>query len=458
MLELYTVIQKAFTEAMPELANENASLDSIFALADAHVYDGILEEFAARNNSGEYDYCDYVLYDIDFNNNAELLLRYSDGSDGYTNVYTYTDGAVNLIGEFWSRYRILLDGTGNIYTNGSGGAMYNSVERMQIADDGKSFEIIERWESDLLDDYTPFYTHTTESGTETITEDEFFALYDISNDYIDTLDWQPVSEETDANVDEQIMDARYLAGFLGRPKQDIIDAFGEPDYDVEWFMSYEDKFDVIYDNQAYPYAVYSIAGITPSMVEVDGVTLDKTKDELFSVFYYPVREYYDEGYGDTWTYGHNVCYNFGDFSVTVSSEEDGGKPYSVCINAPIEESYDGYYEDSYDDGGFVTADGYAIYEGAVVYRINPGPFGINTSILMGTVSSLDSSGNANVDWYAVISYTIFGLKYEPQLIYSDDYGFQHWYYDDSGNKIVLLDWDTNLPVSELYIDQPEVLG
>ena|GEM_PF-1677335 len=123
-----------------------------------------------------------------------------------------------------------------------------------------------------------------------------------------------------------------LSQFLGEPKQKWIDTFGEPDWEHDWYLMYEGRFAPIFNSQEYPYEIYSIVGITPSMVEVNGVSLDKTRIEMIDIFGEPSSEYYDEGYGDTWTYGYNYTYDIGRYSFTVTFEDTGGKPYAISVS------------------------------------------------------------------------------------------------------------------------------
>ena len=106
----------------------------------------------------------------------------------------------------------------------------------------------------------------------------------------------------------------------------------------------------------------------------------------------------------------------------------------------------------------LTVDGYTPKRGDTIYAINPGIFGINTSILMGTIKSVDNENSINVDWYAVIEYSIFGIRLDPTPIYSDQLGLKHWYYNDIGTEITIFSINTNMAARNLYMYPPSQLG
>jgi hypothetical protein len=161
---------------------------------------------------------------------------------------------------------------------------------------------------------------------------------------VDAVASNPVSEAEVETDNGPPYETGYLASFIGKPRQDFINAFGEPDWDAEWFMSYEGKFEVFYDSYESPEElIYSISSIPPDMITADGVTLDKTRDELIDVLGWPVHEYYDAGLGDTWTTGYNMVYNYDDYSFTVSRRKYSEAPYGVSISS------------AYDSTGYAQA-------------------------------------------------------------------------------------------------------
>ena len=127
-----------------------------------------------------------------------------------------------------------------------------------------------------------------------------------------------------------------LSKFLGEPRQKWIDTFGEPDWSAGWFCMYEGRFAIFFDHHNYPNKVYSVVGIVPSAVEVNGVSLDRPLNELIGVLGQPSSEFYDEGFGDTWTAGHNYVFDMGHYSVTFTSDSPGGVPNAVSINSPFD--------------------------------------------------------------------------------------------------------------------------
>ncbi len=149
------------------------------------IYELVIEEFYDL----EYPDSAYAIFDIDWSGTDELLVRYSDGTDVFTRLYTHTDGAVNELAEFWSRNSLLLDDYGNIYTIGSNGADNTVLEIKVISSDGTELEVLEYWER-----YGNVYSHISGDETEEITEEEFgeaFDMFDsVTTEIIDSLDWQ----------------------------------------------------------------------------------------------------------------------------------------------------------------------------------------------------------------------------------------------------------------------------
>ena len=163
---------------------------------------------------------------------------------------------------------------------------------------------------------------------------------------------EPDDEEVDpphetvygGDNDGAVFDIEFYVGFLGKSKYDWIDCFGEPDWEHDWFMMYENRFIPQY-NTGYPYTIYGIEGIDPKNVAIGGQSLYMTRDELIATFGEPFYEYYDEGYGDTFSYGHNTQYDMGYCSLTVTSFDYGEKPYAVRIYSMDDSVYDyGDYE------------------------------------------------------------------------------------------------------------------
>lgn len=168
-------------------------LDMGAAFAEGYTQEEIDTALLLDEYSGaRYDYCLYVFHDVDTNGTDELLVRYSDGMDEYTKLYTYANDSINEIGEFWSRNRLLLNEDGNIYSIGSNGASNTILEIKRISNDGTALVTTETWEVN-----GPIYTHTSPSGNEVISASEFEAVSDkffnITTDFVDSLDWKSLT-------------------------------------------------------------------------------------------------------------------------------------------------------------------------------------------------------------------------------------------------------------------------
>ena len=162
-----------------ELSTESEDPTDIFAY--------VLDLYAAEH----YIYCDYAFYDINSDGVDELLIRYSDRLDEYIHLYTYANGKTNKIGEFWSRSRLSLDQSGNLYNEGSSGAANSSYHIMRISADGTSLVTIEAWEVNY-----PIFTHISVDGVEAISEREFFTAlesFDPMPNLLNSLNWQPLA-------------------------------------------------------------------------------------------------------------------------------------------------------------------------------------------------------------------------------------------------------------------------
>lgn len=157
------------------------------------IYAAILSAFQSGvdEEGGGITSAKYVFYDIDANGVQELIIDYEIGWEYITLIYTWVDGAVYKIGEFWSRRWIeAIDDTGMIYVMGSNGWASSSQETLRISDDKKSLTTIESWDVDYDNN---IYTRTSHGETEIITEQEYNNyFYDVYNwDIFWMLEWLP---------------------------------------------------------------------------------------------------------------------------------------------------------------------------------------------------------------------------------------------------------------------------
>lgn len=156
-----------------------------------NAFDSILAEYAGS----EYTNCEYVLFDTDDDGAAELLVRFSDdGREDYTRVYADVGGTVHLAGEFWSRNRLVLDGTATICTIGSNGADSQILTFLRFSEDGTLLEPDETWEQNGSE-----YTRITADGERiAVTENEYSdaadQIYSVEW-FIDSLGWTPITSE-----------------------------------------------------------------------------------------------------------------------------------------------------------------------------------------------------------------------------------------------------------------------
>jgi len=136
---------------------------------------------------------EYAFYDIDGNGVDEMIISYDTDMDSITKIYTYTDGMIYELGEFWSRSRLTaIDKNGTIYRSESNDAANSSFDAYCITSDCKSLAILEIWEADYN---TNVFTHTINGGKNIVSEQEYnmaSSLYDNNRGILGDLVWLPI--------------------------------------------------------------------------------------------------------------------------------------------------------------------------------------------------------------------------------------------------------------------------
>ena len=154
MFTLAALIGKVFEfEAENELTSANASVRPSDKPSEDKPTPDLTDLYASTMNSMRDTNGEYAFYDIDSNGIAELFIRYETAMDGYTKIYTYVDGNIYELVEFWSRSTLdAIDNEGIIYRSGSNGAANYSFEAFRISDDKKSLVAVGNGEMDHSSD------------------------------------------------------------------------------------------------------------------------------------------------------------------------------------------------------------------------------------------------------------------------------------------------------------------
>ena len=265
------------------------------ALNPLAIYSPILNIYATGESDDGVDFasCEYAFYDIDSNGIVELLIRYESDMYREEKIYTYVDGTIYKIGEFWDRNRLAsIDNDGVIYNPGSSGAALNSITTYRISDDKTSLDTIDYWVADF--DNNDF-THTSNGEEKSITEQEFSDTFDmISNDdgILGDLVWLPLypNSSSGATQSEYLDDVFYkgieISLILEEPFESIL---GNPTDIRGPYFDY-DGLEIIAEGND-DTRTQSINGTDLSLFEINGVSLDKNKEELIAAFGSPIERY-----------------------------------------------------------------------------------------------------------------------------------------------------------------------
>ena len=210
-------------------SNPSASAAGASGATDANPAD--LYAYIIVTMSGEVG--DYAFYDIDGNGTPEMILRYETPMENYVNIYSYVDGSIVLIGEFWSRSRLVSIGThGRIYRSGSNGAAHSVYEASQIADDNRSLVVIERWEADYD---TDLFLHDFGGIQRTISEQAFnevASMLESDAGILANLSWQYIPTDTEGGGADWDRGDWIDLGFISIPPDWDFDSYDAEDGDV----------------------------------------------------------------------------------------------------------------------------------------------------------------------------------------------------------------------------------
>ena len=183
MFTLAALIGKAFEfETERELTSANASVQPSDKPSEDKPAPDLTDLYASTMNSMRDTGGEYSFYDIDSNGIAELFIRYETAMDGYTKIYTYVEGNIYELGEFWSRSTLdAIDNEGIIYRSESNGAANHSFEAYRISDDKKSLvavgnRVVDHYSDGVLGDLSWLPISSSPSST-FLSVDEAMALY-----------------------------------------------------------------------------------------------------------------------------------------------------------------------------------------------------------------------------------------------------------------------------------------
>lgn len=186
---------------------------------------------------------------------------------------------------------------------------------------------------------------------------------------------------------------------VGFTKDDVRDTFGEPDYwSTQYNYEYPDLGLSFFFDENAANLVYVI--LDPSVCEANGVTLDKNRDELFSLFGEP-------GAGDTigfedWTEsGYTVEYTeWPLYNILFEFSDPKDKAYLITVSRYWDGGNDSECDMSLDDYSTTSADGHLISSGDTVYVKGGGwsLFGSATEAMV----KIEMDGSATITWVAVL--------------------------------------------------------
>lgn len=338
--KIFNAIMESYTITAADTSGETVS-------SGADAFGNVLNEYISSINDAAYTNCAYVLYDIDGNGVDELLVRYEDMMDEYTNIYTYVDGTTYKIGEFWSRNRLLLDEDGNFYIIGSNDAANTTLELARISSNGTDLVTTETWEMN-----GSIFTHTSPNGDEVISEREYQIasdrFFNITTDFVDSLNWQSLSamagNGTLDNSDSAGATTNDTAGttdqvlFCGIPVQDVIGmtanevtaTFGEPESHTEDVIDYGSDtpnrmhFGIMNEN-----TVYGLSA-SPACFTFNGQSLNQNFDTMVTIL---GDTYIEQGsstydFEIAWYYeGCQISFRFPAYP----NEADGDKVIEVSV-------------------------------------------------------------------------------------------------------------------------------
>ena len=236
---------------------------------------------------------EYAFYDIDGDGIAELFTLNKTSAEEYTIIYSYVDGVVHELAGFWSRYFIAsINADGTIYTCGSSGAAYHTIEALRVSDDKKSLVIVEVWEAEYDSNV---FSHTARGATSNITEREYGAVFDAILDdegVLADLELSSLSPCSGGGVPQNahpveiLYDGEPIVNWLGSRLSDLRMGFGEPNYKgVVWEggtlgCSYDG---ITFNKSEYGDDIEYIWG-EPAAITFNGTALDLNRGGLVGLF------------------------------------------------------------------------------------------------------------------------------------------------------------------------------
>jgi len=277
-----------------------------------HLYATVLDIYETGVNSdGEIiDSCEYAFHDIDSNGIAELILRYEKyWIDGFA-IYTYADGKIHKLGDYWPASELhAVDNDGFIYSN-KDRRTDSLFEAIRISDEKAEFITVESWRWLNGECF-----HSADGFERIIEQIEYMTLFNEvrSRSILEDLEWQPLYVNPDGNdpQPESLGDILYkgeislsllfeepFTSILGIPLS-VSDDCG-PYYFYDG-LEVQAQGDWIDENGLLQYetaVAIQLVLTEPSMFEIDEVSLHKNRAELFNELGIPIKTYRYRGNPD----------------------------------------------------------------------------------------------------------------------------------------------------------------
>ncbi len=274
---------------------------------------------------------------------------------------------------------------------------------------------------------------------------------------------QGADDNTSLNSGEVLFKGKPVVNWLGARSKYLYDVFGAPVrgtpvngdlYNGGEYYGYDGIAFVI------DYQTDGIGWIigTANSLELNGVTLDKTRTEFIDTFGEPSYEYLDEEFSGDYIIEYLLWGEPRPIVVTIALPDSKSKARDITIS-PYE---DGISDEEYQDitnnsasssSELLTADGKEVSVGSLVYA-KQNIFGVSANYVRGYVTSIDNDNSVNVMWDTVLENRLWA--FDECAIFSDSNSVSGYsYYSNASNeKIQLIGIKFKLPASELYSKMP----